>query len=107
MEDIMRTYHSKNRIWIKTIAMVVVCLFMVNDVVWAYTGSSDLAKSGTLARWLVTRALTDAGIDDPAKVELEMINNDRDVRHRRRHRHRSHGAGRGHRGDALLWDGRY
>jgi hypothetical protein len=66
-------YRDKNRAGQRTMAIVMVCLFLINDIVWANPDLSHTAKSGTLARWLVTKALTDAGVDDPATVELEVV----------------------------------
>lgn len=69
----MKAYHGKHKIWIKTIAMAVVCLFLVNDIAWPNPGALQRENSDTLSRWLVTKALTDAGVDDHTKVELEAV----------------------------------
>ena len=43
----MKAYHGKHKVWVKTIALVVVCLFLVNDIVWAYPDGSS--SKSTLA----------------------------------------------------------
>lgn len=44
----MKAHQGKHSIWIKTIAMVVVCLFLVNDISWAQS-SAHIAQKNTLA----------------------------------------------------------
>ena len=66
-------YRDKNRAGQRTMAIVMVCLFLINDIAWAAPDLFHSTNSGTLARWLVTKALTDAGVDDPATVELEAV----------------------------------
>jgi hypothetical protein len=69
----MNIYHGKYRIWIKTIAMAVVCLFLVNDIVWAYPDNKPAINSSTLAVQSIFKPLKDAGIEDSAELVFEIL----------------------------------
>ena len=72
---LIMNHHKRERYGIlpKAISMAVVCLFLLNDIVWAYPDGPHVVQTNTLARWLATRALTDAGVEDPTKVEFEAV----------------------------------
>jgi len=53
--------------------MAVVCLFLVNDIMWAYPDGSQAARTNTLARWLLTKALQGEGVEDPCEVDFEAV----------------------------------
>ena len=55
--------------------MVVVSLFALNTISWAYSNDSALVGSNTntLARWALTHALEDDNINDPQEVVLQAV----------------------------------
>ena len=71
----MGNCRNRHRIWIKTIAMVVVCLFTINTICWAYPADSAAMAPGgdNLSRWSLVQDLEKAGILDPAAVMLEAV----------------------------------
>ena len=45
----MKNSNNRYKIWVKIIAIVIVCLFLVNDIIWADPKSFVSARSDTLA----------------------------------------------------------
>ncbi|MGB2879885.1 MAG: hypothetical protein WBD24_06865 [Candidatus Omnitrophota bacterium] len=69
----MNSYKNRHRIWLKTIAMVVVCLFTLNTISWAYPGKRISYSRHTLAPRSIFKPLTDEGIVDTAEIKYEII----------------------------------
>lgn len=69
----MITHYGKHRIWSKTIAMAVVCLFSVNTLCWAYPDSQPASNKNVLATQSVFKPLINAGIQDSAELVFEIL----------------------------------
>lgn len=62
-----------HKVWLKSVAIGLVCLFTVNSVALSYTdGASEITKN-TLATQSIFRPLTDQGIENSAQLQFEII----------------------------------
>ncbi|MDP3732380.1 MAG: phosphoribosyltransferase family protein, partial [Candidatus Omnitrophota bacterium] len=68
----MTRYKSRHSIWLKIISTVVLCLFSVNTVLWAYPDSKS-ADSNTLRPQSIFQPLRDSGIQDSAELAFEIL----------------------------------
>ena len=67
----MKNHKNRHSVLPKAVAMVVVCLFLVNDIVWAYP--DNVSQNSTLARWSAVQVLSNNSVNDPMKVMLEAV----------------------------------
>ena len=73
MVKTMVRYNNRHSLWIRTIAIGMVCLFLTNTIVWAYPEINATTTKTTLSRWLLTKTLADEGVTDPSEVMLEAV----------------------------------
>ncbi|MFQ5953019.1 MAG: hypothetical protein ACE5JK_06415, partial [Candidatus Omnitrophota bacterium] len=64
---------NRHRTWLKIIAMVVVCLFTINTVSWAYPGGKLSAPKTTLQVPSIFSPLAHEGIEVSAEFQFELI----------------------------------
>lgn len=69
----MFIYKNRHSILRKSITITLVCLFLTNGTTWAGIDSGTVVNKTALAKWLLTKALTDEKVNDPAEVMLEAV----------------------------------
>lgn len=68
----MKACHNKYRIWVKAIAMAVVCLFLVNDIMWAQPTNSSPSNSTLAIQSIFNPIINAVGIQHQKQIELEL-----------------------------------
>ncbi|HPM42781.1 MAG TPA: class I SAM-dependent methyltransferase, partial [Candidatus Omnitrophota bacterium] len=69
----MYTIKIKFPATIRTLSFVVVCLFAINTLVWAYPPGSAYAKNDNLAVQSIFKPIADEGVEVSAKMEFEIL----------------------------------
>ena len=64
----MSKRRNRHRIWIRIVATVVVCLFTISTITWAYPPNNTSGNSYKLARWSLAQNLGIAGIQDKEAI---------------------------------------
>lgn len=72
-EYMMIMYRNRHNIWLKIIAIAMVCLFFVDTACWAYPDNNPGLNRNTLATQSIFKPLNDAGIHTSAEIEFEIV----------------------------------